>query len=258
MLDWAKRPPDLSAILSEFDAVASFTLNSPHAWPELANHGVICCGEVDITLNKGRKILGRRLGAVSPETCLALTRKVTGSIRILPTSVRLGRFKRREARPIRMLGWCGVPASGKYFGSDLKRHRWFEEIVSKAGVSGKVSNRDYTYETMQTFYDSVDMLVCTSISEGGPLPVFEAIACGVPVISTDVGLVKEFSSIPKFENVDEAVRMVKTYVESPKLAQTLAHKQYEELSGSAFSFEAAYPKWDRFFDACSFNEARFL
>lgn len=48
-----------------------------------------------------------------------------------------------------------------------------------------------THADMVDFYNSIDLLVCMSKSETGPMPVMEAMACGVPVISTSVGLVPE-------------------------------------------------------------------
>ncbi|GAG08265.1 unnamed protein product, partial [marine sediment metagenome] len=36
-------------------------------------------------------------------------------------------------------------------------------------------------------YHRMDALVITSETEAGPLPLFEALACGVPVISTECG-----------------------------------------------------------------------
>ena len=42
------------------------------------------------------------------------------------------------------------------------------------------------------FYASIDYLVVTSTEEGGPMPVLEAIAHGVPVIAPDVGWCWEF------------------------------------------------------------------
>lgn len=45
------------------------------------------------------------------------------------------------------------------------------------------------------FYASIDFLVVTSIEEGGPMPVVEAIARGVPVIAPDVGWSWEFPVI---------------------------------------------------------------
>jgi glycosyltransferase involved in cell wall biosynthesis len=45
------------------------------------------------------------------------------------------------------------------------------------------------------FYRSIDYLVVTSLDEGGPMPVIEAIAHGVPVVAPDVGWCWEFPVI---------------------------------------------------------------
>lgn len=45
----------------------------------------------------------------------------------------------------------------------------------------------HTIEQRADFYRSIDYLVVTSLEEGGPMPVLEAIAHGVPVIAPDVG-----------------------------------------------------------------------
>jgi len=40
---------------------------------------------------------------------------------------------------------------------------------------------------MPSFYNQGSVLICASKSEGGPMPVLEALACGIPVLSTKVG-----------------------------------------------------------------------
>jgi glycosyltransferase involved in cell wall biosynthesis/GT2 family glycosyltransferase len=44
---------------------------------------------------------------------------------------------------------------------------------------------------MVDFYSTIDILACTSEIEGTPNPVLEAMACGVAVVSTDVGIVRD-------------------------------------------------------------------
>lgn len=47
------------------------------------------------------------------------------------------------------------------------------------------------HRAMPDFYARGHVFVCSSASEGGPLPLLEAMACGRPVVSTDVGVVPE-------------------------------------------------------------------
>jgi hypothetical protein len=55
----------------------------------------------------------------------------------------------------------------------------------------------YTIATRDAFYSAIDYLVVTSTEEGGPIPVLEAIARGVPVIAPpSVGWCGEFPTIP--------------------------------------------------------------
>lgn len=48
-----------------------------------------------------------------------------------------------------------------------------------------------TVEEMPAYYNQLDLCLCMSIHEGTPRPVLEAMSCGVPIISTNVGVVQE-------------------------------------------------------------------
>lgn len=53
------------------------------------------------------------------------------------------------------------------------------------------SERLIPIEEMKDFYKQIDIYVCASETEGGPNPILEAMCCGVPIISTDVGYVSD-------------------------------------------------------------------
>jgi glycosyltransferase involved in cell wall biosynthesis len=45
---------------------------------------------------------------------------------------------------------------------------------------------------MPDFYNALDSYLATARVEGGPVPVIEAMSCGIPIISTPVGMVPDF------------------------------------------------------------------
>ena len=60
----------------------------------------------------------------------------------------------------------------------------------------------YPIEDYPAFYHRMDVLVITSMTEAGPLTLFEALACGVPVVATPVGWAPHFSRIaPDFVRI---------------------------------------------------------
>ena len=73
------------------------------------------------------------------------------------------------------------------------------ESPSSGGVRGGWSGRSvvllelfgYTREQMPLLYNACDCALLTSFSEGSPQFIKEAVACGCPVVSTDVGDVRE-------------------------------------------------------------------
>lgn len=74
----------------------------------------------------------------------------------------------------------------------------------------------YTVATRDAFYSAIDYLVITSTEEGGPMPVLEAIARGVPVIAPNVGWCWEFPGI-RYEPAGEysALRQVLAQLTAP-------------------------------------------
>lgn len=66
-----------------------------------------------------------------------------------------------------------------------------------SGRGWSVPTKMYKWEEMPAFYRSLDLFVCTSLVEGGPMTTLEALACGVPVvIPSGVGLHDELPAVP--------------------------------------------------------------
>jgi hypothetical protein len=63
-------------------------------------------------------------------------------------------------------------------------------IASGRGWPAPIRRRSWA--EMPAFYQQLDLLVCTSTVEGGPMPVLEALACGIPVVvPRGVGMLDE-------------------------------------------------------------------
>lgn len=98
-----------------------------------------------------------------------------------------------------VVGWVGNSAI-KYDGVDLKGfHSLIKPVIQELIEEGYNIIEHYadrnikwrTPEEMPDYYNEIDVCLCTSIMEGTPLPILEAMSCGVPIISTDVGVVPE-------------------------------------------------------------------
>lgn len=111
----------------------------------------------------------------------------------------LGRLEDGGKRSL-VLGWVGDSRWGADVEKDSKGlHTVVKPAIEALGREGLAvelhiadgANNYMPLEMMPYFYNSIDILVCASNIEGTPNPVLEAMACGVPVISTDVGIVPE-------------------------------------------------------------------
>ena len=91
-----------------------------------------------------------------------------------------------------VLGWAGSRSNhpGKRGLDDFL----IPAITGLPGVELRLAAREDTWRSQQEmveFYQGLDACICTSRVEGGPHSLLEACACGVPVISTRVGLAPE-------------------------------------------------------------------
>jgi glycosyltransferase involved in cell wall biosynthesis len=71
------------------------------------------------------------------------------------------------------------------------------------------------WETLPDFYREIDYLIVTSLNEGGPVPVIDAIAAGVPVIAPDVGWCWSYPVIPYEVGDLDSLRHVLSKLSNP-------------------------------------------
>jgi glycosyltransferase involved in cell wall biosynthesis len=121
-----------------------------------------------------------------------------------PDGVDLGLFRAAPPRTADddalVVGWVGNSA----WSSDIHvDHKGLHTVLLPAIEALRAEGLDVRLETvdralglrpqheMPAFYRQIDVYACLSLHEGTPNPVLEAMASGVPVVSTDVGIVPE-------------------------------------------------------------------
>lgn len=110
----------------------------------------------------------------------------------------LDRFNRISNRPI-SVGWVGNSGWAEHLGDPKGVNTILRPALAQLAGEGVPTEAQFAdrqhrmipHHDMPGYYAEVDVLVCASEIEGTPNPVLEAMACGVPVITTDVGVVRQ-------------------------------------------------------------------
>ena len=99
-------------------------------------------------------------------------------------------FEKERTENNIVAGWTGNP-DRRLNGRRVKRfYEVIEPACREAGVELKVA-KNLDRDEMRRMYNDVDVVLIASVTEGNPLSLFEAGACGRTVIATNVGVVPE-------------------------------------------------------------------
>ncbi|MBU5643081.1 glycosyltransferase [Citrobacter sp. S46_ASV_140] len=175
--------------------------------------------------------------------------------------VNLARFKNIQDREL-VVGWAG---NSKWAG-DIEDFKGFHSILKPAieelqmeGLNIRLELADrqngfIPHAEMVNYYARIDLYVCPSKIEGTPNPVLESMACGVPVISTDVGVVSDaFGPLQKewllAERSQKALKekLRKFYFERKSLTRNLSNENLETIKKWDWSIKSQ--NFKLFFDS---------
>lgn len=129
----------------------------------------------------------------------ALPHDVTRSkVRIMPNGIDLDRFRPLDRDACRTrLGWCADRLNVLFpnSGDPVKRPDLASaavKMVNRSGIPAEMHHlQGVPHAEVPVWLNASDVLLLTSLHEGSPNIIKEALACDLPVISVDVGDVSE-------------------------------------------------------------------
>ena len=201
-----------------------------------------------VTMSRGLEAECRKLAAAS-------LRMTTIYDPTIPDDVAIQPMRRRSARgePIRVLAigrlepqkdmsravdtlqcLLRLADSALTIVGDGSERARIEAKVSKLGLTGKVRFTGFI-DSVANELDKADVLLVTSKYEGGPATAVEALARGVPVVSTDCSwFLREILVTPAFGAIAES--------NAPEALARSILRQVEATPASAVQIEAALAK----------------
>lgn len=173
--------------------------------------------------------------------------------------INLERLAEVGRRPL-VIGWAG----NSKWAAELQDAKGFNTIllpvIEKLKAEGHEietcfadrQNGLIPHEQMPAFYGSIDLYVCPSLFEGTPNPILEAMACGVPVVSHDVGVVPEVFGplqsrfIVATRTVDAFAEKIRELLLKPEQLRELSNENLERIQ--AWTWAATSKAYEKFFD----------
>lgn len=167
-----------------------------------------------------------------------------------------------EGRTIK-IGWVG---NSKWQVGDLKGINTIIkpaiEILQMKGHQVELITSDrqqklIPHHKMPEFYADLDLYICASSCEGTPNPVLEAMACGLPIISTDVGLVPEvFGDLQKQFILEERTvqclcQKMERMLQEPTFFAALSSENLDSIK--AWHWRELCHNFRNYFDDCLRN-----
>ena len=171
------------------------------------------------------------------------------------------RFDNRTEDDELIVGWCG---NSKFIDGEDDDLKGLNKVIRPAiqelqdeGYKIRLDAADRNikmipHEKMPDYFNSIDVYICASRTEGHPDPVFESFGCGVPVVATDVGIVPEIFGKKQQEfiikrNKDDLKKKLIRLMKEPNLLSELSKENLEQ--SKEWTWEKQAMKYKELFDS---------
>lgn len=182
--------------LEKYDRIFCYTFTDTYALETLqpyANKTVIMIGQARYTEAEIARIPAEFLtfGYVSIPLLREFAARYPGRVHLflshgVDTDLFSPLIKPDRAEPGFVIGWAGDPSI------DTKNYGMVSEIMGLLGPGYRLETAtSVPHPEMGTWYNGLDCYIVTSLEEAHPMTVYEAMSCGIPVITTNVGDVSE-------------------------------------------------------------------
>ena len=120
--------------------------------------------------------------------------KPKGHYSLIPCGIDLDDYQEMSREDARK--YLGLEKAKKYilfagaFDNPVKNASLAKEAVARIDGAELLELKGYSRQQVSALYYAVDTFLMTSITEGSPQVIKEALACGCPIVSVDVGDVK--------------------------------------------------------------------
>ena len=171
---------------------------------------------------------------------------------------RLNNIKEREV----VIGWVGNSKWNANSNDHKGVHTIIKPAVEELVAEGYKLRLEFTdkqdgfipHNEMVNYYSKIDLYICASLNEGTPNPVLESMACGIPVISTDVGIVEEALGEKQKRYILEdrtkecLKEKIKLFINNLDEIKELSNENLERIQ--EWSWEKKANQFGEFFDKC--------
>jgi glycosyltransferase involved in cell wall biosynthesis len=147
-------------------------------------------------------------------------------------------------------------------GAELSSQKKYSEKIKSIIKETSLNDKNYKYygmiDDVPSFLAGANIFVCTSVTEAGPMTVWEAMSMGMAVITTDVGAVKQYIKdgisgfVVPVSNVKALADCVRKLVQNPQLTKKVG-EHARIVAVNKLDVKIAAKKYFKFYEQVLFN-----